>query len=34
MAETAVKNFYATGFDELVKQQNKFVNVGGRYVKK
>jgi hypothetical protein len=28
------KDFYAAGFDELVKQWDKFINVGGGYVEK
>jgi hypothetical protein len=32
--ETTVKNFYAVGFDALVKRWDKCINVGGRYVAK
>jgi hypothetical protein len=32
VAETAVKDFCATGFDALVVQWDKCVNVGGGYV--
>jgi hypothetical protein len=28
------KDFYIAGFDTLVKQWDKFINVGGGYVKK
>jgi hypothetical protein len=28
------KDFYAAAFDALVKQWDKCINVGGRYVKK
>jgi hypothetical protein len=28
------KNFYAEGFDVLVKRWDKCINVGGRYVEK
>jgi hypothetical protein len=28
------KDFYAAGFDALVKQWNRRINVGGGYVKK
>jgi hypothetical protein len=34
LAETTVKNFYAAGFDALVKRWHKRVNVGGVYVEK
>jgi hypothetical protein len=34
VAETAVKNFYAVGFDALVKRLNKCINVDGGYVEK
>jgi hypothetical protein len=33
-AEATVKNFYAVGFDTLVKQWDKCINVGGGYVEK
>jgi hypothetical protein len=28
------KDFYAVGFDALVKRWDKFINVGGGYVEK
>jgi hypothetical protein len=28
MADTTAKNFYATGFDALIKQWEKCINVG------
>jgi hypothetical protein len=31
VAETTVKNFYAAGFDALVKQWDKCINAGGGY---
>jgi hypothetical protein len=34
MAETTVKDFYAAGFDALVKQRKKCINVVGGYVEK
>jgi hypothetical protein len=34
MAETAVKNFYAAGFDALVKRWDKCISVGGGYIEK
>jgi hypothetical protein len=34
MAETRVKNFYATGFDALVKRCDMCINVGRGYVEK
>jgi hypothetical protein len=34
VAETTVKNFYTVSFDALVKQWEKYINVGGGYVKK
>jgi hypothetical protein len=34
MAETAVKKFCVVGFDVLVKQWEKCINVGGGYVEK
>jgi hypothetical protein len=34
VAETTVKNFYAAGFDVLVKECDKCINVGGGYVAK
>jgi hypothetical protein len=34
VAETTVKNFYAAGFDALVKRWEKCINVGGGYVEK
>jgi hypothetical protein len=34
VAETTVKNFYAVGFNALVKRWDKHINVGGGYVKK
>jgi hypothetical protein len=34
VAETTVKDFYAVGFDPLVKQWDKYINVGGEYVEK
>jgi hypothetical protein len=34
VAETTVKNFYAAGFDALVKRGDRCINVGGRYVEK
>jgi hypothetical protein len=34
VAETAVKNLYAAGFDALVKRWDKCINVGGGYVEK
>jgi hypothetical protein len=34
MAETTVRNFYAAGFDTLVKQWDKHISVGGGYVEK
>jgi hypothetical protein len=34
VAETAVKSFYAAGFDVLVKRRDKCINVGRGYVEK
>jgi hypothetical protein len=34
MAENRVNNFYAAGFDALVKRWDKNTNVGGGYVEK
>jgi hypothetical protein len=34
VAETTVKNFYAAGFDALVKRSDKCISVGGGYVEK
>jgi hypothetical protein len=34
VAETTVKNFYAAGFDALVKRWDKCINVGGGYAEK
>jgi hypothetical protein len=35
VAETTVKkDFYAMGFDAMVKQWDKCINVGGGYVEK
>jgi hypothetical protein len=34
VAETTVKNFYAAGFEALVKRWDKCINVGGGYVEK
>jgi hypothetical protein len=34
VAETTLKNFYAVGFDALVKRWNKYIVVGGGYVEK
>jgi hypothetical protein len=34
MAETTFKNFYAAGFDVLIKRWGKCINVGGGYVEK
>jgi hypothetical protein len=34
VSETTVKNFYAVGFDALVRQHDKCINVGGGYVEK
>jgi hypothetical protein len=34
VAETTVKNFYAAGFDALVKLLDKCMSVGGGYVQK
>jgi hypothetical protein len=34
LAETTAKNFYAAGFDALVKRWDKFINVCGGYVEK
>jgi hypothetical protein len=33
-AKTTVKDFYAAGFDALVKRWDKCINVGGGYVEK
>jgi hypothetical protein len=32
VSETKGKNFYAAGFNTLVKQWDKVINVGGGYV--
>jgi hypothetical protein len=32
VAETTVKNFYGVGFDALVKQWDKYIDVGGGHV--
>jgi hypothetical protein len=34
VTETTVKDFYAVGFDVLLKQWDKCVNAGEGYVKK
>jgi hypothetical protein len=34
VAETTVKDFYAAGFNTLVKRWDKCINVGGGYVEK
>jgi hypothetical protein len=34
VAETTVKNFYAAGFDGLVKRWDQCINVGGGFVEK
>jgi hypothetical protein len=34
VAETTLKNFYAGGYDALVKRWDKCINVGGGYVEK
>jgi hypothetical protein len=34
MAETTVKNFYAAGYNALVKRWDKYINVDGCYVQK
>jgi hypothetical protein len=34
VAETTVINFYAVGFDALVKRWNKCISVAGGYVEK
>jgi hypothetical protein len=34
VAETIVKNFYAAGFDALVKRRAKCINAGRGYVEK
>jgi hypothetical protein len=34
VAETTSKDFYAAGFDALVKRWDKCISVGGRYVEK
>jgi hypothetical protein len=34
VAETTVKDFYAAGFDALVKRWDKYIDVGGGYVEK
>jgi hypothetical protein len=34
VAETTVKNFYAAGFDALVKRWDKCINVAGGYIEK
>jgi hypothetical protein len=31
---TTARNFYAAGFDALVRQWNKFISAGGGYVEK
>jgi hypothetical protein len=32
--KTTFKNFYAAGFEALVKRWDKFINVGGGYIEK
>jgi hypothetical protein len=34
MAETTVKDFYAAGFNALVKRWDKCINIGRGYVEK
>jgi hypothetical protein len=34
VTKTTVKNFYAAGFDALIKRWDKCINVGGGYVEK
>jgi hypothetical protein len=34
VAETTVKDFYAAGFDTLVKRWDNCISVGGGYVEK
>jgi hypothetical protein len=34
VAETKIKDFYAAGFDALVKRWDKCIYVGGEYVEK
>jgi hypothetical protein len=34
VAETTAKDFYAAGFDTLIKHQYKYINADGGYVEK
>jgi hypothetical protein len=34
VTETTIKNFYAAGFDALIKRLDNCINVGGGYVEK